>query len=123
MLMIYSSQTKVDDIRVFKEEMGSKFEMSDLGKLNYYLGIEVIQTKDGVMLKQERYAMKILEEAGMSECNAVHIPMEPGLKLCKGAEEATINEREFRRNWLSSILDSYQTRSCSVCWSVKLLNA
>lgn len=51
--------------------------MSDLGRLTYYLGIEVIQFEDGIILKQESYASNILEEARMSDCNAVHIPMEP----------------------------------------------
>lgn len=94
----------VDDLLItgsnlqgFKQEMATKFEMSDLGKLNYYLGIEAIQLKDGVILKQERYATRILEEAGMSECNAVHVPMDPGLKLCRAPEEETISEKEFRR--------------------------
>lgn len=90
--------TDLADIQEFKREMASKFEMSDLGRLNYYLGIEVIQSKGGVVLKQERYARKILEEVGMGECNAVHVPMDPGLKLSKSPEEESINETEFRRN-------------------------
>lgn len=59
----------------FKVEMATKFELSDLGKLSYYLGIEVTQLKDGIILHQERYASKILKEAGMSDCNMVHVPM------------------------------------------------
>lgn len=46
--------------------MAAKFEMTDLGQLTYYLGIEVIQSVAGNVLKQERYASKILEEAGMN---------------------------------------------------------
>ena len=61
--------------------MASNFDMSDLGKLTYYLGIEVCQHKDRINLSQKRYAVKILEEAGMAECNLVHTPMEAGLKL------------------------------------------
>lgn len=58
-------------ISKFKEEMATKFEMSDLGKLTYYLGIEVLQHNDGITLTQERYVSKILKEAEMGECNAV----------------------------------------------------
>lgn len=47
----------------FKKGMAGRFEMSDLGRLTYYLGIEVSQEEDGFVLKQERYAKKILEEA------------------------------------------------------------
>lgn len=55
--------TNLEDIREFKEEMVTKFEMNDLEKLNYYLGIEVLQLEDGVTLKQEAYTMMILEES------------------------------------------------------------
>lgn len=60
----------------FKTEMEAKFEMSDLGKLTYYLGIEVMQHDSGITLKQERYASKILSETGMDDCNSASVPME-----------------------------------------------
>lgn len=81
----------VDDLQVtgsnltviseFKEEMSRNFEMSDLGLLTYYLGIEVCQDKGKITLAQGRYANKILCETGMEDCNAVHTPMEFGLKI------------------------------------------
>ncbi|KAG7594882.1 Ribonuclease H-like superfamily [Arabidopsis thaliana x Arabidopsis arenosa] len=85
-------------ILAFKREMAGNFEMSDLGKLTYYLGIEVIQGEDGIVLKQERYAKKILEEAGMSECNASQTPMAAGLELSKAQGEKQVNEQDYRRN-------------------------
>lgn len=51
--------------------------------LTYYLGIKVKQHVEGITLSQNRYALKILEAAGMKDCNSVHIPMEAGLKLAK----------------------------------------
>ena len=78
---LFVSGTNIKIIEKFKEEMASNFDMSDLGKLTYYLGIEVCQHEDGINLSQKRYAVKILEEAGMAECNLVHTPMEAGLKF------------------------------------------
>lgn len=75
--------SSLDIILDFKKGMATKFEMSDLGKLTYYLGIEVIQNERGIVLKQEIYASKILGEVGMEGCNSVHIPMDSGLKLSK----------------------------------------
>ena len=104
-LLISGSSLKL--INDFKKGMASKFEMSDLGLLTYYLGIEVIQYNGGIMLKQGRYAEKILDETKMSDCNAVHIPMNSGLKLSKaGTEkgshdsetEKNIEPKEYRRN-------------------------
>jgi hypothetical protein len=55
--------------------MMKMFRMTDLGLLHYYLGIEVRQEKRGFTLSQENYARKILEKAGMSDCNPCKIPM------------------------------------------------
>ena len=77
--------------------MSSNFEMSDLGLLTYYLGIEECQEKGRITLNQRRYANKILSEAGMAECNATRTPMEFGLKVPKSAEEVSIDEKDFRR--------------------------
>ncbi|CAA7059397.1 unnamed protein product [Microthlaspi erraticum] len=85
-------------IEEFKKEMSSKFEMSDLGRLTYYLGIEVQQDSDGITLSQRRYALKILEEAGMMSCNPVHTPMEAGLKLSKATGEKDIDAMAYRKN-------------------------
>lgn len=95
---LFVSGTSVKVIEEFKKEMASKFEMSDLGRLTYYLGIEVCQTNEGITLKQSRYAQKILEEAGMAECNLVHTPMEAGLKLSKSIEEKDSDAKSYRRN-------------------------
>lgn len=85
-------------INDFKAGMSLKFEMSDLGRLTYYLGIEVHQREDGIEIKQEGYACRILREAGLEDCNTTKIPMEFGLKVSKAQEEAKINPTEFRRN-------------------------
>ena len=77
--------------------MSSKFEMSDLGKLTYYLGIEVHQYSEGIVLKQECYAQKILEETGMDACNPTHIPMDMNVRLSRSLEERSIDETEYRR--------------------------
>ncbi|GJU74215.1 ribonuclease H-like domain, reverse transcriptase, RNA-dependent DNA polymerase, partial [Tanacetum coccineum] len=70
--------TPKKEIDKFKAQMEEKFEMSDLGLLAYYLGIEVTQTEGDISIKQSAYANKILKEAGMIDCNETLIPMDPG---------------------------------------------
>ena len=41
----------------------------------------MVQSKEGITLVQKRHAKKMLDESGMSECNAVHVPIDSGLKL------------------------------------------
>ncbi|CAA7013624.1 unnamed protein product [Microthlaspi erraticum] len=95
---LFVTGTSLIIIEEFKREMSSKFEMSDLGRLTYYLGIEVQQDSEGITLSQRRYAMKILEEAGMMSCNPVNTPMEAGLKLSKATEEKDIDATAYRKN-------------------------
>ncbi|KAJ0532731.1 putative RNA-directed DNA polymerase [Helianthus annuus] len=89
-----SSEVKIWE---FKRRMKSIFDMSDLGKLTYYLGIEVEQTKDGIILKQEGYAGKILKMAGMSTCNATNCPMQHKLKLTKDESGKEVDPTKYRR--------------------------
>lgn len=64
--------TSVRNIMRFKNQMSKEFDMSDMGKLSYYLGIEVDQGKGYIKLKQVAYAKKLLEKAGMSSFNPVN---------------------------------------------------
>ncbi|WVZ48998.1 hypothetical protein U9M48_000383 [Paspalum notatum var. saurae] len=90
------------EIDVFKEQMKENFSMSDLGLLSYYLGIEVCQTEGSITVCQSAYARKILENAGMSECNMCHTPMENGLKLSKKEDVGIVSrymENPKSRHW------------------------
>ena len=95
---LFVTGTSVSVIEEFKREMSSKFEMSDLEKLSYYLGIEVQQHEGGITLNQRRYALRIFEEAGMKSCNSCHTPMEAGLKMSKADHEKEIDATNYRRN-------------------------
>ncbi|GKA57568.1 ribonuclease H-like domain, reverse transcriptase, RNA-dependent DNA polymerase [Tanacetum coccineum] len=88
--------TPKKEIDKFKAQMEEKFEMSDLGLLAYYLGIEVTQTKGDISIKQSAYANKILKEAGMLESNEIVIPMDPGKRLTKNTKGTLVNSTEYR---------------------------
>lgn len=94
---LFITGTSLKMIKEFKEEMALRFEMSDLGRLSYYLGIEVNQHAEGITLCQNRYALRILEEAGMEHCNSVQIPMDAGLKLSKSEAERDIDATAYRK--------------------------
>jgi hypothetical protein len=85
-----------DEIRSFKGEMMKLFKMSDLGALRYYLGIEVTQDSDGITLGQAAYAGKILEKAGLNDCNPCQTPMEVRLKLRKGSNFPLVDATLYR---------------------------
>jgi hypothetical protein len=53
----------------FKESMKKEFAMSDLGKMKYFLGVEVIQDHYGIFINQKKYAHEVLERFGMLNSN------------------------------------------------------
>ena len=59
------------------------FQMSDLGPLSFYLGIEVQQDDSGIMLRQTTYAKHEVELAGLTDYNPALTPMEERLKLSR----------------------------------------
>jgi hypothetical protein len=85
-----------DSIAVFKRQMMKSFNMSDLGLLTYYLGIQVNQKERETTLCQSSYARKILEQAGMSGCNPCHVPMENKLKLSKNDKTPLVDATKYR---------------------------
>ncbi|RVW50126.1 Retrovirus-related Pol polyprotein from transposon TNT 1-94, partial [Vitis vinifera] len=69
----------------------------DLGKLKYFLGIEIAQSSSGVVLSQRKYALDILEETGMLDCKPVDTPMDPNVKLVPGQGEPLGDPGRYRR--------------------------
>ncbi|XP_066316045.1 uncharacterized mitochondrial protein AtMg00810-like [Miscanthus floridulus] len=76
--------------------MAAHFRMSYLGALSYYLGIEVRQGKEALMLSQSAYASKLLEQSDMAECKPCVATMEERLKLMKASTAAKVDTTLYR---------------------------
>lgn len=88
--------SNVSMIEDFKKQMNRNFEMSDLGKLSYYLGIEVVQEQGYIKLKQSGYARKILDKAGMAECNSTKFPMDPKEMIDRDENGKLVDATEYK---------------------------
>jgi hypothetical protein len=77
------TDTKDAEVAAFKEEMKATFQMSDLGHLSFYLRIEVHQGDSRITLRQTTYAKRVVELAGLTDCNPALTPMEERLKLSR----------------------------------------
>nr|KYP43239.1 hypothetical protein KK1_035331 [Cajanus cajan] len=73
-------------IQRFKSYLSQCFHMKDLGKLKYFLGVEVARSQRGLFLCQRKYALDIITEAGLLGAKPVTTPMEQNhhLGLAKG---------------------------------------
>ena len=64
----------------FSKEMKKEFEMSMVGELNYFLGLQVQQRKDGIFISQEKYAKNLVKKFGL-DSKRESTPMSSSVKL------------------------------------------
>lgn len=81
----------------FKASMMREFDMSDLGCMSYFLGIEVLQKKEGIFICQRRYAEEVLRRFGMLESNYVNNPTVPGMQINSDAEGEPVDETYYKQ--------------------------
>jgi hypothetical protein len=89
--------TKDAKVPAFKEEMKATFQMSDLKLLSFYLGIEVHQGDSGITLWQTAYAKRVVELAGLTDCNPALTPMEERLKLSRDSTTEEVDATQYQR--------------------------
>nr|GEW50235.1 ribonuclease H-like domain, reverse transcriptase, RNA-dependent DNA polymerase [Tanacetum cinerariifolium] len=108
-LLDFKKCTPRKEIDLFKSQLEDKFEMSDLGLLTYYFGIEVTQTGGVITIRQTGYINKILKETSMMKSNDTKIPMDPGTKLVK-AEDGNSVDATYYRSLIGSLKYLLHTR-------------
>ena len=83
-----------------KRILSERFEMTDLGELKYFLGIEIEQDLNNglITMRQTKFLKSILAKFGMEESKPVKTPQDPGLKLIKNMCEGGCNHEETMKN-------------------------
>ncbi|KAE8666843.1 hypothetical protein F3Y22_tig00112490pilonHSYRG00048 [Hibiscus syriacus] len=92
----------------FKDVMMKEFEMTDMGLMAYYLGIEVKQQNDGIFISQESYAKEILKKFKMENCKPISTPAEYGIKMTKHEEGESVDPTFFK-----SLVGSLRYLTCT----------
>ena len=85
-----------DGIWRVKQHPFNHFHTKDLGKLKYFLGIEIAQSNFGVVMSQKKYVLDILEEIGILDYMLVDTPMDLNVKLVPGQGEPLRDPRRYR---------------------------
>ena len=94
LLVTGSSSTEIEK---FKSQMKSEFEMTDLGKLTYFLGMELLETPKGMILHQAKYATEILRKFEMLDCNSSVTPADTRAKTKEDTSGDAVESTMFRQ--------------------------
>ena len=94
--------------------------MKDLGLMHYFLGLEVWQNPEGILLSQEKYVVAILRIFCMLDCKAMATPMDTNLKLLFDDSSELVDVIEYRQI-IGSLMYLTNTRS-DICFVVNTLS-
>ncbi|KZV25304.1 retrovirus-related Pol polyprotein from transposon TNT 1-94 [Dorcoceras hygrometricum] len=80
-LLVTGNNTNI--VEKFKQEMMEIFEMTNLGLMTFFLGMEIKQSEFEVFICQKKYAKEILKKFKLEECKQMGTPMNSKERLCK----------------------------------------
>jgi transposase InsO family protein len=86
-----------EGIQILINHLSSSFLTKNLGKLRYFLGIEVARSKAGISLSQRKYTLDILQDTGYLGSKPVATPIEPNLKLMPDEGDFVDDPDTYRR--------------------------
>lgn len=76
--------------------MIDEFDMTDLGMMNFFLGLEVKQCEERISISQEKYVSDLLKRFNLKEGNAVSTPMCSNKKFCMNDGEEKVDAQVYR---------------------------
>ena len=83
-------------VNKFKNQMRAEFEMSDLGEMHFFLGMEITQSDAGIFICQQKYAKEILKKFQLENARPCNTPLSPGEKLMKEDKADKVNVTVFQ---------------------------
>ena len=70
--------------------MKNEFEMSMIGEMKFFLGLQIVQNKEGIFISQTKYLKDLLKWFGLEGCKPIGTPMVTGHKLSSKDETPTV---------------------------------
>ncbi|GJU09919.1 retrovirus-related pol polyprotein from transposon TNT 1-94 [Tanacetum coccineum] len=93
---IIFASTDHNACHIFSKEMSSKFQMSMMGQMSFFLGLQVSQSPRGIFINQAKYALETLKKYGMDLSDPVDTPMVDRLKLDEDLMGIPVDQTRFR---------------------------
>ena len=88
--------TNVSLCEEFSKCMHSEFEMSMMGELNFFIGLQIKQLKEGTFINQAKYIRDLLKRFNMEEAKTMKTPMSSSIKLDMDEKGKPVNSTMYR---------------------------
>jgi hypothetical protein len=106
---IIFSSNNASLVKWFASAMQSEFEMSMIGELSFFIGLQITQRSEGIFLSQEKYLREMLKRFQMEHYKPMSTPMVTGCKLSKDDDSPDVDQSSYR-SMIGSLL--YITSLC-----------
>jgi hypothetical protein len=93
----------------FQEMMEKEFQISMMGELTFFLGIQLKQMKQGTFVHQAKYIKDLMKKFNMAELNPMSTPMSTTMSLDPDENGEAADQREYR-SLIGSLLYHTATR-------------
>jgi hypothetical protein len=93
---IIFGSTNQDFCEEFGKMMDNEFEMSMIGELSYFLGLQIKQLKNGIFVSQDKYIKYMLKKFGMNEAKQISTPMGTNGNLDSDASGNMVDQKLYR---------------------------
>jgi hypothetical protein len=80
----------------FQEMMENEFQMSMIGELTFFLGIQVKQMKQGTFVQQAKYMKDLMKKFNMDELKSVSTPMSTAVSLDPDENGEAVGQSEYK---------------------------
>ncbi|KAI3450426.1 hypothetical protein Pfo_007091 [Paulownia fortunei] len=109
--IVFGSTSK-HNVDEFVKQMSEEFEMSMVGELNYFLGLQIKQLDDGIFISQSKYARNLVKKFGLKNTKHIRTPMGTNDRLSKDDVGTSLY-----RSMIGSLLYLTPSRP-DICFSV-----
>nr|GEV69123.1 hypothetical protein [Tanacetum cinerariifolium] len=93
--IIFGSTNK-ELYKAFEKLMKDKFQMSSMGELTFFLGLQVKQKEDGIFVNQDKYVAEILRKFGLTDGKSASTPIDSKKPLLKDPDGKDVDVHTYR---------------------------
>ncbi|GJT99504.1 retrovirus-related pol polyprotein from transposon TNT 1-94 [Tanacetum coccineum] len=88
--------TNLEFYEIFAKEMSSKFKMSMMEKMSFFLELQISQNPRGIFINQSTYALEMIKKYGMESSDPVDTPMVKRTKLDEDPQRIPVDPTRYR---------------------------